>query len=307
MKKYSLYLSLVIALGLVSCGDDDEQDAPDLTAPTIESASGRSAIRPEPGEIMPASKDHMHIRFAVSDASGISEVLVDVHSTFDGHSHGKTSTFERLSYRKIYDAAGATRLNIDGSADDLFWEGAASAVSGNVLAGPYHFSIQASDIHGNQTSAGDNSSYVAEFILERPYAPAISLSNAVNGELEGKPGMTLSVEGSIAKSSHSEASDLAFVWVRLAEEAHDDHDDDGHDHKKGGEIYEQMWGSSQSRSSLSGPALSSSDSLDLASLLSGSAAISLPSEDDAHYELIIWVEDRNGNISIEKSEVHAHD
>ena len=308
MKK-TIYLSLASLL-LVggACSKDDNNNGNggkgSLTPPTITAADGRDAIRPENGEVRASSTGHMHIRFKVTDEDGINQARVDIHHAFDGHSHGRGTTssdFEHLDYRKIYEGEGAKSLNIDDNFEDVYWEGSNSVIGNkNVLAGPYDFAVDASDIHGNQTSFSDNTSYLATFWIERSYAPQISVSNADDGEIDGHPGQQLSVLGSIERNaSDALSSDIAFVWVRLYEE--DDHD---HGHGHGDDIYDEKWGSSQWRS-LNGGSLPSATNIDLANLLSGSNAITLPSGHH-HYELLIWVEDVNGNVTQRIYEVHAH-
>ncbi|MCC5936535.1 MAG: DUF4625 domain-containing protein [Lunatimonas sp.] len=316
MKKGFSFLVLGVSLCLIACETDDDQMR-DLTAPVIGAADGRDEIRPVHGETRAATTDHMHVRFSVEDPSGIAQIRVDVHNSFDGHSHGRIMTgFEPLDVDDIYspDASnptfrfpqGATRVSVDGTGTDIYWGGNNSRVNGNVLAGPYDFSIQAIDIHGNQTSFGDGSNYLATFYIRTPYAPEVNVTNLHDGELEGEHGEPLEVEGVIRKTSHELSSDLKFVWVRLAEED-DDHDHDGHAHARvmTGEFYERMWGTSTWRQGFSGPELPHSSEIDLAELLSGDDAIMVPDGED-HLDLIIWVEDVSGNISRYVFEVHAH-
>lgn len=312
MKKRLGYSLLALFIGFSACTDKDDVSIADLNAPVIDFAEGRNSVRPMHGEVNPATKDHLHIRFSVSDESGIGQVLVDIHNSFDGHSHARIMTeFEALNVKDIYspDATnpafrfpqGSTFLNVDNSATDIYWEGPTSRVQGNVLAGPYDIVISAVDIHGNQTSFADDSNYIATFHIRRPYAPIVSVTNLEDDELEGEAGEPLEVIGSIAKGEHSLSSDIKFVWVRLTEE----HDDHGHSHRiKDGDFYEKMWGSSTWREGMSGPDLPNSSMLNLAEILSGENAIILPEGED-HLELIIWVEDIKGNITEATYEVHV--
>jgi hypothetical protein len=190
-------------------------------------------------------------------------------------------------------------MNIDSPLDDIFWDGPNSEVQGNVLAGPYDFTIAATDINGNQTSFGNNTNYIARVFIERDYALAVAVTNLVGDELEGAKNQPLEVKGNIAKTNHSDATDIAFVWVTLGEE---------HEHKTNSTqdelIYERMWGTSKWRANMSGPSLPSNISLNLETILSGNDAIVLPNE-SGHFELVIWVEDVNGNITEKHYEVHV--
>lgn len=307
-------LSLFALLFAISCETDDDQ-IQDLTGPVIGPADGRDEIRPEHEEVRAATTDHMHVRFAVEDPSGIAQIRVDIHSSFDGHTHGRVMTdFERLNVDDIYspDAGnaafrfpeGATRVNVDGPGTDVYWAGPSSRVQGSVLAGPYDFIVQAIDVLGNQTSYADGSTYLATFYIHTPYAPEVSITNLHDGELEGVAGQALDVEGVIRKTAHELSSDLKFVWIRLTDGEDDDHDH--HDHARiqnGADHYEKMWGTSTWRNGFTGPELPSQTEVDLHTLLSGEEAIILPEHED-HLDLIFWIEDTQGNITRAKYEVH---
>lgn len=295
MKKYLIF-PMVALLGF-ACSSDDENGGNSTTPPQIVPADGRDAIRPSNGEVRNATSGHTHVRFKVIDSDGVKQARVDIHHAFDGHSHGRgtsASDFAHLDFQKIYEGDGRDEINIDDNFEDVYWEGprAADLFDGkNVLAGPYDFAIDATDVLGNQTTFTDNSSYLATFWIKRNYAPQIEV-NLTNGELKGTAGHSLDVTGTITRNlGESLSSDIAFVWVRLYEE--EDHD---HDHEHAEDVYDEKWGASQWHVGMTGDALPNAQSLPLADLLSGSKAINLPSE-HGHYELLIWVEDDIGNVT----------
>ncbi|MCH7409374.1 DUF4625 domain-containing protein [Belliella sp. DSM 111904] len=314
MKK-NLGLLAIAGLMTFACTENEDPSALDLDAPVIGFAENRDGFRPANNEVRATTTDHLHLRFSVSDESGIGSILVDIHNTFDGHTHGRIqSDFEALNVKDTYspDASnaafrfpeGATFHNVDGSTTDIYWDGPSSRVDGNVLAGPYDIIISAVDIHGNQTGYADGSNYLATFFIERPYAPVIEVSNLEDDELEGEPGEVLELSGRIAKGAHELSSDIKFIWIRLAEE-HDDHHH-GAGHRVMDEtFYEKMWGQSTWRTNLSGPELPNVNELRFEDILSGEHAITLPTGED-HLDLIIWVEDINGNVTQKTYEVHAH-
>lgn len=312
MKKIRLLISSLFIAALFSCSDEnDNPPVQDLTAPELGFAEGRDSFRPMENEVMPATKDHLHLRFSVSDESGIGQVLVDIHNSFDGHTHGRlNNTFTALNVKDIYssDASqpflrfpeGATFLNVDGSATDIYWAGPTSRVENNVLAGPYDIVISAVDVNGNQTSFADNSNYITTFYIERPYAPMIAVTNLHDGEIEGQAGEALEVQGSVAKADHELGSEITFLWVRLMEED----DDHGHEYRVSGEeFYEKMWGTSAYKDGKSGPALPNANELKFEDIFTGDNSIILPEGED-HLELVIWAEDANGNITRKVYEVH---
>lgn len=314
MKKYLSYLALGLAVVHASCTDNDDPAVVDRDAPVIAFAEGRDGFRPANNEVRRGTTDHMHVRFSVTDASGIGQVLVDVHNSFDGHTHARMlNNFEALNVKDIYspDAGnpafrfpqGATFLNVDNSTTDIYWEGPTSRVEGNVLAGPYDIIVSAVDIHGNQTGFADDSNYLATFFIERAYAPVVEVTNLEDGEIEGEAGEALEVIGSIAKGTHSLSSEIKFVWIRLAEEHDHNHSHSAMARVKDEVFYERIWGASTWRQGMTGPALPNTDELRFEDILQGENAIILPSGED-HLDLIVWVEDINGNVTQKTYEVH---
>ncbi|MCC5921776.1 MAG: DUF4625 domain-containing protein [Cyclobacteriaceae bacterium] len=315
-KSINYLLAGFLGFAMLSCDNDDENGVQDMEAPVIEFADGRDGFRPAKNEIRRATTDHMHVRFSVRDESGLGEVRVNVHNGFDGHTHGRVnnSDFVPMSVNDIYapDAdrptfrfpEGATRMNVDDTSTDIYWEGPTSRIGDdNILAGPYHFSVSATDIFGNSTSYGDGSNYNTTFYIRRAYAPAIAVTNMIDDELEGEGGETLNVTGSITKTDHALSSDITFVWVRLVDEDHD-HD---HDHSRVQDsMQELVWGESAWRNETFSNVmeLPSTSEIDLAVALGGDNSIILPNE-HGHYELLIWVEDANGNITKEIVKVHV--
>ncbi|HSJ67922.1 MAG TPA: DUF4625 domain-containing protein [Anditalea sp.] len=302
MKKY-LTLSALAALSLFSCNTDDDSIR-DMDAPVIAAADGRDEIRPRQGEVMRSTSDHMHVRFSVTDPSGIQQVRLDLHSAFDGHSHGRISNdFEPLYINEVIPVNGATFYNQDGHDTDIYWAGPNSPVQGNVLAGPYDFVIDATDIHGNVTSHADGNNYSATIYIERPYGPQMTVTNLQDDELEGTAGEPLEVQGSVFRGDDALSTNITFLWVRLAEE---EHDGDSH----GEDVYENMWGTSKWRQHsngnyYTGDALPAGTAIDFTQAFVGDNAIVLPAGEE-HYELIIWAEDANGNVTRRAFEVHAH-
>ena len=71
MKKRLGYSVLALLIGFSACTDKDDVSIADLNAPVIGFAEGRDSFRPMQGEVRAATTDHMHIRFRVTDESGI--------------------------------------------------------------------------------------------------------------------------------------------------------------------------------------------------------------------------------------------
>ncbi|SHM72795.1 protein of unknown function [Cyclobacterium lianum] len=309
------FIPVLSVAGMLSC-ETAEETPNDLSAPVIGQADGSEHIEPENGEIYGINADHMHVKFSVEDASGIGQVRVNVHANFDGHSHARiNNSFARLETNNIFSPTadnpalrfpeGSTRINIDGHETDIFWAGENADLAGPVIAGSYDVGIEATDIFGNQTSYADGSSYIATIQIKTPYAPAISVSNLHEGELEAEAGMPLTIQGTVSRTDHELSSPITFLWVRLAEEGeHHDDDDDGHNHRMADEdFFDKMWGSSAWLEDGNGPDLPHDEMLDLNKILSGENAIIVPASED-HLDLIIRAEDSNGNTTEEVFTIH---
>ncbi|NHE57439.1 DUF4625 domain-containing protein [Cyclobacterium plantarum] len=312
------YLVLGLAFAFLPACEPTEEQPNDLSAPVIDHAEGSDHIEPENGEVYGVNSDHMNIRFSVEDPSGIGQVRVNAHANFDGHSHGRiNNNFVRLDINNIFSPTaenpafrfpeGSTRININASETDIYWAGSNSTLSGPVIAGSYDVGIEATDIFGNQTGYDDASSYIATIQIRTPYAPAISISNLHEGELEAEAGTPLEVQGSVAKTDHELSAPITFLWIRMAEESHDEDGDDhdGHNHRVAeGDFYDKMWGSSAWLDEGNGPDLPHNEMLDLSKILTGDDAIIVPAGED-HLDLIIRAEDSNGNTTEEIFTIHV--
>lgn len=310
-KTWRNLLVLTAVMGAMTACKKDDPDPPappatsDTTPPAIVFADGRSTFRPDHGEVRSTTATHMHVRLKAQDSGGLAEVNVSVSGTYIGT---VPSQFTLLGINDVYSpsatnevfrfTSGATSLNIDGESTDIYWFGpeARPEVTAAVLAGPYQFTAWARDMAGNVTPEAQRP--IHQFYISRQYAPAITITNLEDDEIEGEEGEPLEVEGTIAKGTTELAGDLAFLWVRLV--ATDTHDD----FAPAAPIAESVWGQSK-RITASGQSLPSTGSIDLSVALSGADAIVLP-DGHGHYDLIIWAEDVHGNVSRQAFEVHAH-
>lgn len=289
-----------------ACSKDDDDNGSNLVdnglPPTIDFAEGRNSFRPDNGESRSTGTDHIHVRFSVADPSGLGEVRVGVSGIFEGN---VPDGFELLDVADVYspDASedffrfseNATTLNVDATETDIYWEGSTSRIEGNVIAGPYDFTISATDAFGNATPSGEE--VRNRFYINRNYAPQVQVTNLVDDELKGEAGQPLVVEGSIRRGIVGLSSDIAFIWVRLVEE------DEHNDFEAGSSLFEATWGQSL-RFSKSGVALPSTTDINLAGALAGENEITIP-EGHGHYHLIVWAEDVNGNVTRASVDVHV--
>jgi len=306
MIKNGLFLMLLSGMLVLfyACGDDDDNGSgDDGNAPLIGFAEDRDSYRPDHGESRSASTEHIHVRFSVEDPAGIDEIHVGTSTQFLGEvDHG----FDLLNVLEVHSSSateehlvideGANFVNVDDWRTDIYWEGSTSRIDGEVIAGPYDFTVAARDIFGNETT-GDEM-VTNRFYINRTYAPAVEVTNLHDGEIHGHGGEALSVEGTIAQGEGNEAGDLAFIWIRLV-------DQDLHDDFNPGQVVhglEAVWGESR-RIDASGADLPPVASLNLEEILTGDNEMVLP-EGHGHYDLIIWAEDAHGNVT--RTAVHVH-
>lgn len=299
------------ALALTACSDDDDTGTTtpplpgDTTAPQITFAEGRDSFRPDQGETRGTTASHMHIRFRVMDESPLEEVRAAIRGEYIGN---VPEEFHLLEITDVYTAedagspfyfpSGSTELNVDSDETDVYWFGPQSrpGIDAPLIAGPYEFTIRASDTFGNETPADEI--VMKRFFIARSYAPVIEVSNLMDGELVGEENEALNVEGTISAGEGNLAGALAFIWVRLVNE--DEHDD----FSAANPLAEVIWGTSRRVSSLPTGLPVPAGDIDLAAALSGDNAIVLP-DGHGHYDLIVWAEDEHGNVSRATVEVHA--
>jgi hypothetical protein len=300
MKITSLSILLLFVWSLISsCGEN--QDPQDLEAPLITSLSAGQTILPSPGMVISPKEESVEVRFKVSDPSGVNQILLDIHGGFDGHSHARLSnSFERLNVKQIFSStstdpklvipAGAREVMID--AHRVSWVGSNAAVVGNLLAGPYHITISATDQEGNQTSFADGSNYHTTFYIQRPYAPSVQVAKQSNGKIKATVNQRLSIEGNVVVSGNPISSPLKFVWMRLI---------NGEDLDEEKSLVEATFGEVMAGESswrkLKGESLSNTETLDLGKMLLENP-INVPSGQD-NLSLVIWVEDTAGNVTRE--------
>lgn len=291
MKKRTIipFCSLLL---FASCLEEDDQETVDLAAPQILANAGMGSIQPEYFFKTDAGVSEIPLAFSVEDASGIREIKIESHSGFDGHTHGKSAwarnpKFKLFSYNQVMGTESfedPTRFSFNSSIylDERNPEIAADEL---ILGGPYHFSIQATDVEGNETTYRDDTTYHTTLYLNKPYAPQVDLT--------GLEVSANNISGRIYRNmTHEASSDMTFLWIYVEAPNTENRGQEGNILK------EWVWGQSnwphQFRAN-EGEALPHTQELDLEDLLG--------SETDFFsnlqgYKLVVWAEDTNGNISV---------
>ena len=299
MKKSFFLITIALQTLLLSaCLDSDDGEDQDLRSPEIRPSGSLQSIVPEHLSEISSDEYSIPLAFEVRDESGISEIVIESHSGFDGHTHGRTTNngdFVLFAYNHVItseamedpfvfqsSAVDDPTIYLDGR-NDLIPDGAL------VLAGPYHFSIKATDVAGNETSYADNTTHHGTLYIHRDYAPQIS---PVAVDVSGR-----TVTGNVSRNTANDSSsDIVFLWVYISERNEENPMQEG-------EISsEWIWGSSnwphQFRPN-SGEDLPDHQMINLSDLLSDEQAIFDMLDNE---QLTVWAEDSNGNISVKSFE-----
>ncbi len=327
MKKLNLYLLAFVAVFSFSCSSDDDvlpvnggddgepvEDVVDTTAPQFaeilrpgtEDASGVVRLRGDYMEVRSESSTHGHFRGTVTDDVALSEMRLDIHGVFDGHTHGREGLLPEFRVDSIIELNGATVHEFD---IDFYYD------AQNFRAGPYDVAGHAVDEAGNQTSFADGSSVLRHIYLRRPYQPLVVLEGDPNeeaAELALHPGDELAADLYIEQNRGD--GELAFPITFIRISIVEDHDDHGHDHRVSDEErYEGMWGTSYYLTSTTGAGLTgdplpeaTEDRIWMSQLVTGDNAYQV-SEGDNHMILRLEIEDEGGNIAIREFELEVHD
>ncbi|WP_345368350.1 DUF4625 domain-containing protein [Algivirga pacifica] len=286
-------LSLLGLMTFSGCLSGTSEDDIDLLPPEISSIAEDIPIAPGYFQEVGAEDNAIPIHFKVTDPSGISQIKLQSHSGFDGHSHGRfANDFSFILFRHYQllteeNLAGANTFTADGEELMIYLDDRNPEIgTGNILAGPYHFSIQATDLNGNESRYADNSTYHTTLLIQRPYAPQIEYTTT-NRNLSQ---MELSIRKNEANAL---ATDLRFVWIYIENRA-------GVNPWQEGEVTQEwVFGESnwphQFRPT-SGAPLPSTQELSLQELLSENIQIK------DQEVLVVWAEDTAGNISLKRIE-----
>ncbi len=293
MSKLLIFFFSIILFS--ACLSNADEDTADFEAPSISPIDGENAVVPMQLSKIPADNSEIPLSFKVEDPSGISQILIESHSGFDGHSHGRfirNSDFVLFNYYKVIDeevlgqqAVFEKTVKMD---PKIYLDDRNSEImqNGLILAGPYHFSIKATDLEGNETSYADNTTYHTTLFIQRQYAPLITINSFDKA--------TGNLDATIVRNmDHAASSDIVFLWVHISQLNEENPSQDG-------EVQEEwIWGNSnwphQFRAN-SGIQLLNAQNLNLGELLNNEANVLQLNEGEV---VTIWAEDANGNISVQ--------
>lgn len=289
----TIVIPLCSLLFFASClKEGDEEETIDLSAPSIIALAGQAKVQPEFFFKTDANIAEVPVAFTIEDATGIREVKLESHSGFDGHTHGKSASaknpkFKLFNHNQVITAESfeddkrfsySSSIYLDDRNPDLESDEL-------ILGGPYHFSIQATDVEGNETTYRDNTTYHTTLYLNWPYAPQVDFTgtDVAAGRIGGRI---------FRNAGHEASSDLNFVWVYIQVPNTENLNQEGNI------VKERIWGQSnwphQFRAN-EGETLPDTQELNLAEIL-GSDTDFL--DGLVGNKLVVWAEDTNGNISV---------
>ncbi len=257
---------------------------------------GSAIIEPQYFSQIAADTEEIPLVFSVMAKSGLQEIQIESHSGFDGHTHGRlalAANFQLLTHFEVVDEASIDNPTLFNSRKDdglkIYLDERNPSLDKDdlILAGPYHFSIKATDVLGNETSYRDNSTYHTTLYIQRAYAPQVNITSL---NATGR-----SVEGSIFKNeTHQFSSDISFVWIYIEES------NEQNPGQEGEVLAELIWGKSnwphQFREN-EGEALPDQEMLSVDELLDDKADFWGKLQSN---KLVVWVEDKNGNITVKQ-------
>lgn len=141
-----LYLPIISLLAMsvfvfISCDDSDS----DTTKPVIE------LHEPEEGQALKIGSEYgVHFEMDLSDDVMLKSYMIEIHSNFDHHSHGKSrgagETID-FSFNKSYDISGKKTAHIHHH--DIM-------ISKDATPGDYHLMVYCTDAAGNETYVARN-------------------------------------------------------------------------------------------------------------------------------------------------------
>lgn len=185
-----MVLGLVFLLGACKKGDDQK----DLERPVITLQS--------PGDDTIRGGESLLIQGIITDNEALSQVKIEIHDDFDGHSHGKKAGAPAFVWDTIMTLAGKeSTLNFP------------LPVPEDIASGQYHFQMQALDASGNEAEFVVRSLYLKNAFdtLAPEIANFTTTPSAQNDIITVKSGTTLTIMGTLSDNMGLEAFELKII------------------------------------------------------------------------------------------------
>lgn len=292
MRKHAVIPLCSLFLFSSCLNEDGDDDLTDLAAPAISTSDGLSSIQPTFFFKTSMDDPEIPVAFTITDATGIREIKVESHSGFDGHTHGRSMSarnpkFKLFNYNHIIGEEEIENATEFTYTSNIYLDDRNPDIASDefILAGPYHFSIQATDIEGNETNYRDNTTYHTTLYVNKEYAPQVNMT--------GMDASANTISGFIHRNmAHTASSNITFLWVYI------EAPNVGSPNQEGPILREWIWGSSnwphQFRPN-QGEDLPDTQEINLSQLFNGNSDFFDSLEGN---KLVFWVEDTNGNITV---------
>ncbi len=241
----------------------------DITPPTISSFTLNEVNE----DITVNAGEEMHVDVIFNDDTELREYKIDIHDSFDGHGHGKTSAVSRFSFLQTYAINGkqsTEHKDIDIPAD--------------AAAGPYHVVLRVLDAAGNEGEFAE-----LDFLILHPDQPVVTVTapDFTGTEVHAPKGSTFTLSGTVTDN-------VDIQEIKIAIKPEDD--DHGSGKLAGGELYEAEF-------DLPGSTDTSWDMTEIAT--QGKDIIIPATAATGHYYLYISVKDAEGHMTVWKGKLHV--
>lgn len=270
---------------LQACNDDEEE--PDLTAPTIEMS--RPEIFGSYDEIIPFNA-------LFTDDEALATYSIDIHGNFDNHNHGRVAidpNLHQFSFKENYSLPPIASFQVN---DTI-------SLADSILAGPYHFIVQSIDRAGNATDFQNGTNVEILIQLANSSMAVIDITNIIHDELVIEVNEPFLVKGTITDPTEGKLGGFQEVKIDLA--TPNENFDDGHGRIS--DITDFLYQVTYEKNDLE-PYTNPNGSLNIESMvsytLSSEEANLLQSEGIDHLIFSLFVEDMQGNITFSILAVH---
>lgn len=263
MKK--ILLSSAVIVTLFACNKKEDKD---VTAPFIEKFS----INEKTEDVTAQAGSKLHFYFKVTDNQELREIKIDLHDAFDGHTHGRVSSFAKFSTTKVYALSGRS---FEGHED--------IDISTDALAGPYHVLARALDKEGNQSGLQEIENFIITNNHQAKIIDLVTPAKNTSNEIDVTKGGTLTLTATVEDSANVGTKGLDEIHI-YAEEAKHSHGRLAHS-----KLFEKE---------IKGASLTNPYRLNETFTISSHA-------EPKDYKLVIEVKDKDGNITLHYETLHV--
>lgn len=182
------YTTILIGIILIQSCTDPDTEAPLVQVVGLSPAPQQGLVcgEAENNVVYLNASDTLQLTFQLSDNNELSQYKIDLHSNFDCHGHSNKVTATTDWYViSIEDVAGSEQTVVQNI-----------PVPTDVTTGLYHFSIQATDVSGNNSATSIYSLDVTN--TSDIEAPTLSVTAPSNSSLSVQKGNAIGFSGTLS-------------------------------------------------------------------------------------------------------------